>query len=194
MKGCRPLSEVELDRLLKAMSGKYVARLQALFILGVVTGYRISELLSLTINDVWQYGQVSSHISVRRGKMKGKKEGRTVPLNTKVRPYLREWVRQSLAEGRQGTDPLFWSQKNPADAITPRQASREIVAAAKKARLSGTISTHSMRKTFVDRIYPLLNGDIFKIQQAMGHKSPMSTVAYLSFKQSEVDAAILADD
>jgi integrase len=51
---------------------------------------------------------------------------------------------------------------------------------------------HAMRKTFANRVYHQLNHDLVKTQRAMGHKNINSTVAYLSFVEAEIDAAILA--
>ena len=52
MKGCRPLDKNELSRLKTAFTGRMAVRNKALFFLGVNTGFRISELLSLRLRDV----------------------------------------------------------------------------------------------------------------------------------------------
>lgn len=53
MPGCRDLSESEIRAVLKAIAtGKYGAMWSALFMLGCQTGYRVSELLSLTWGQV----------------------------------------------------------------------------------------------------------------------------------------------
>ena len=49
-----------------------------------------------------------------------------------------------------------------------------------------------MRKTFADRVYEKLNHDLVKTQRALGHRNINSTVSYLSFREEEIDAAILA--
>jgi integrase len=54
------------------------------------------------------------------------------------------------------------------------------------------VGTHGMRKTFANRVYRQLHHDLVKTQRAMGHKNINSTVAYLSFVEDEIDAAILA--
>jgi excisionase family DNA binding protein len=58
--------------------------------------------------------------------------------------------------------------------------------------LTGKIATHSMRKTFADRVYEKLGRDIFRTQKALGHRNINSTVQYLSFKEADIDAAVLA--
>jgi integrase len=58
MKGCRPLSEAEVTLLRQSFGGRYARRDQALFLVGVKSGFRISELLSLRVGDVWRGQQV----------------------------------------------------------------------------------------------------------------------------------------
>ena len=54
MKGTRPLDNTEIRRVSACFDSTYEARNRGLFLLGVSTGGRISELLSLRIGDVWQ--------------------------------------------------------------------------------------------------------------------------------------------
>ena len=72
------------------------------------------------------------------------------------------------------------------------QAHRVLKAAAQANELQGKIASHSMRKTFAEKVYNNLEGDLPKLQKALGHASVNSTVAYLSFKQEDVDDAILS--
>ena len=62
MKGCRPLTTQEIIEVSEQFSSKYKVRNRALFILGISTGGRIAELLSLKIDDVWQGGQPVSDL------------------------------------------------------------------------------------------------------------------------------------
>ena len=54
MKGTRPLDNNEIRLVSACFTGTFATRNRVLFLLGVSTGGRISELLSLTIADVWQ--------------------------------------------------------------------------------------------------------------------------------------------
>ena len=54
MKGTRPLDNQEIVLVSACFDGTFKARNRGLFMLGVSTGGRISELLSLTIGDVYQ--------------------------------------------------------------------------------------------------------------------------------------------
>ncbi len=60
-----------------------------------------------------------------------------------------------------------------------------------EAGVSGMAGTHCMRKTFANNVHKALGGDLFRPAQAMRHSSPMTTLRYLSFKQEEIDRAIL---
>ncbi len=64
MRGCRPLTEAEVSLVLKSFGGTYGKRNKALFIVGHRTGFRISELLSLTVGDVLQHGKIVDHLTV----------------------------------------------------------------------------------------------------------------------------------
>ena len=57
MKGTRPLDNKEIRLVSACFDGTFEARNRGLFMLGVSTGGRISELLSLTIGDVYQNGK-----------------------------------------------------------------------------------------------------------------------------------------
>ncbi len=54
MKGTSPLDNSEIRLVSACFTGTFATRNRGLFMLGVSTGGRISELLSLQIGDVWQ--------------------------------------------------------------------------------------------------------------------------------------------
>ena len=59
MKGTRPLDNNEIRQVSACFTGTFATRNRGLFMLGVSTGGRISELLSLTIGDVYQNSNLS---------------------------------------------------------------------------------------------------------------------------------------
>ncbi|BAP56526.1 hypothetical protein THII_2229 [Thioploca ingrica] len=68
---------------------------QALLTLGFQTGFRISELLSLTVGEVADsYGQVKSVLTVAKSRMKGKQFSRTVKLNSDTQRVLSKLVKK----------------------------------------------------------------------------------------------------
>ncbi len=189
MKGCRPLSDPEVAAVLNALNtGPFKLRNRALFLLGLRSGFRISELLSLTLGDVYRNGTFVNHVSVERSRMKGKLEGRTVALHPEAKEAIRIWV-ESKFHGSPVTTPLFLSRKgNPMDR---RSAWALLKKAFAVCGLSGKLSCHTMRKTFAKRIHELGGRDLMKTQKALGHRSPASTVSYLSVDQEEIDDLIL---
>lgn len=72
MIGSRPLTSEEVASVLKTFSGSYAACDRALFILGLKSGFRISEMLSLKVQDVWKDCKVAEVVSVVRKRMKGR--------------------------------------------------------------------------------------------------------------------------
>ena len=186
MNGMRPLTDDEVTRIAAGFTSK---RDRALFFLGIRTGFRISELLSLKGGDVVQGGKIPHWVSPARRNMKGKIEGRTIPLHEEARAALEMWVTELNAAGATATFPLFLSRKG--GAITRTQAWKVLTTAYSRAGVFGRLGTHGLRKTFASRVYERLGRDLIKTQRALGHKAITSTVAYLSFAESDVDAAII---
>jgi integrase len=56
----------------------------------------------------------------------------------------------------------------------------------------GKLGTHCMRKTFANKVYEKLDGRLEKVQQALEHRNINSTAQYLSFREEDIDKAILA--
>ena len=178
MKGSRPLTDQEIKEVLNNLE---TPRNQCLFVVGLRTGFRISELLSLTVGDCIQWGKVKDAITVQRKSMKGKISGRTVVLHKQAWMALTEVI-STMDNGNDSNAKLF--------PFTRQQAHRIIKAAVDKAKLEGKITTHSMRKSYASRMHEKLGRDILKTQKAMGHANIQSTVQYLSFNQEEIDNAI----
>lgn len=186
MKGCKALSDDEIQAIQAKLKNP---RDLALFALGLKSGFRISELLSIKVSDVYQFGAVVKEVSVARCYMKKKVEGRTVPLHNVAREALQVLIE---TENLEPYHFLFKSQKHANKAISASQAWRIIVGAAREAQITGKIGTHCLRKSFGMRVYQKLGKDLLRTQAAMGHRSISSTVAYLSFAQQEVTDAILS--
>lgn len=194
----RDLKDPELTLILDNMLS---LRDRALFIVGVKTGFRISELLSLRYEDVVHNGTIRDSITVRRCNMKGHRQSRTVVLHQDAKEALRAYLQigtqivvcvSPAAEILKGGSVKKWQPKDKIFQMTRQHAHRIISGAAEKAGLSGTISTHSMRKTFGMNVYIRTQRNVVAAQKALGHSSLASTSHYLSIGQDEVDAAILA--
>jgi len=105
MKGTRPLTTKEIIAVNKQFTGKFEVRNRSLFMLGVSVGGRISELLALTIGDVWQNRQPITDLLFERRIVKGGEVSRTIPVNSDGRKAVSElitWHRERYGK----IDPL----------------------------------------------------------------------------------------
>jgi integrase len=188
MIGCRPLSQLEVSLILAELKS---TRDKTLFTLGLYTGFRIQEMLSLKVSDVYKNDTVLDRVTVQRKNMKGKRTSRTVLLHPSVKVLIASLVNETRLSSE---NYLFLSAKGLNQAITREQAWKILKKAVEKTGLQGKIALHSTRKTFAGKIYDKLGKNIFKTAKALGHKNPMSTVSYLSFRNEEIDEAILTID
>jgi len=193
MRGCRPLNDEEVYDVSRSFWGEHARRDRALFLLGVKSGFRISELLSLRLRDVVQAGRLVERVTVERRNMKKKLEGRTVLLHPEARAALAAWL-DELGKFWEltGDTFIFQSRKGGNRSITRVQAYRILHEACDSCEMTGKLGTHSMRKTFANKVYDALDNDLVKTQRALGHRNVNSTVQYLSFREEEIDEAILS--
>ena len=199
MPGCRPFTDAEVPRLLRAVVGPFVLRDRAFLVVGLYTGFRASELLSLRVRDVVADGRFLDAIEVKRRHLKGgsgahkrQVESRSVPMHAKVKRALTPWLREMRSRGwMRRDDYLFQSRASGNVAMSIQSAWRLVKCAAAGAGLTGHIGTHSMRKTFAARAQEMLRGDVFKLQKLLGHTDPKTTTNYMSFDRKELDAVVL---
>ena len=179
MRGCRPLTNFEIQRLFDLLSAPAWHRERALILLGIRSGLRLTSLVSLRVGDVAIAGEVQGRIRVRRGTVKGRRAGFDMPLH----PQANHAPTAFLFPGRRLETRLS------------RTAGwRVIKAAFAAAGIFGApteIGTHTLRNTFARLIYTALDHDLVRTSYAMRHASVSTTVEYLSFREEEVDAAIL---
>lgn len=181
----RPLDASEIGRVLDALDG---LREKCFFTLGLLTGFRVAELCSIRVKDVWQFGMVRTSVTVAKGKMKGKGKGRTVALGIDAQRAIFELV---VGSGLKEMDYLFKSRQGKNKPITPQMARLILKTAYNAAGIEGNVATHSMRKTFAHNIFEASGRDLVKTQKGLGHKSIDSTVKYLSVEQGQVDELVV---
>ena len=182
MKGTRPLDNTEIQRVSICFTGTYEVRNRGLFMLGVSTGGRISELLSLTIGDVYQNQQPISDLLFDKSIVKGGEVSRvSVPVNRDGRQAIADliaWHRERYRTSR-AYRPLFPSRNQRGSIAMNRQTAHEMLKKAfTAAGLNGKLATHSLRKSFAQRLYEE-SSDIYLVQELLGHKSVATTQKYL---------------
>jgi len=192
MKGCRPLDTNEILKISEQFSGTFEIRNRSLFMLGVSVGGRISELLALRIDDVWQNNQPVSDLLFQKDIVKGKETARMIPINADGRQAITELIQWhvKLYGDLEKKRTLFPSRKF-GTALSRSQAHRILEKAFQQAGLNGKLATHSLRKTFAQRIYDA-SSDIFLVQELLGHKSVETTKQYLGVSYAKMQRATTA--
>lgn len=195
MRGCRPLSDEEIARCLDALAGTlFPLRNRAFLQVGLRTGFRVSELLSIRVRDVYRGGVVLEQVTVGKKCMKGKKDPRTIELHRLAREAIAAWVSELAAKGV--TDPdtfLFLSRQGENAPMNRRTAWKMLKKAYAVCGLTGKLATHTMRKTFAKKIYSKTGKDIMAVKEALGQRRITSTQNYLDFEKEELKKAILDD-
>ena len=172
----KALSIAEIDDLLsaaKAPSNPDAIRESAILELLYGTGARISEIVSLNIQDVMKIdgGEVSSlRLTGKGGKT------RVVPIGS----YARESLDQYLVRVRPGLvskdrEALFLNDRG---GRLSRQSMWNIVSeTARRANISVPVSPHSLRHSYATH---LLDGgaDVRVVQELLGHSSVTTTQIY----------------
>ncbi len=181
------LTEPEVDALLDGCdqitwTGR---RDHAMFTLTIQTGLRISELISLTCQDVTLGSGANVH-TVGKGRKK-----RRTPLTPPTRTMLKTWLQE-----RAGTpeDPLFpttTGKRLSRDAIEHRLTHHLATAAARCPSIkSKHITMHTLRHTAAMRLL-LAGNDITVIALWLGHEQITTTQIYLhadmTHKQQAID-------
>ena len=193
MKGTRPLNNNEIRRVSACFTGTFESRNRGLFMLGVSTGGRISELLSLTIGDVYQNRAAVTDLLYNRSIVKGGEVSRAVPVNRDGREAIADLITWHRKRYRtiSANRPLFPSRNgrgNP-QRMSRRTAHDVLKTAFEGAGLNGHLATHSLRKSFAQRLYER-TGDIFAVQEMLGHKNVATTQKYLGVNYASVRDAL----
>ena len=162
------------------------ARNELLIVLGLNTALRISDILSLTWNDVYSFenNAYRNHIIIteqKTGKMS------QIYLNSNVTNNLKKYKEYLNSKNKTiETDTYLFNHSNKNETITRIQAFRIIKEAADYNHISGVISCHSLRKTFgyhawKQGVAPALLVTVFN------HSSFDITKRYLGIEQDDKD-------
>lgn len=145
-----------------------------LFLIGINTGLRISDLLPLQVGNV----KYQTHICIVEQKTGKEKRAR---INQNLRRQIDEYI-----EGMHEDDYLFPSRKG--GHIGRIQAYRKFNEAAAVIGLQ-EVGTHTMRKTFGYHHYRMYR-DVAVLQRIFNHSSPSQTLRYIGIDQDEMDQTL----
>lgn len=166
-------------------------RNHTMIVLGLNTAFRISDLLSLQWNDVWDDNgnQFHKHICIEEHKT-GKI--RVVPINAAAKQALTKYRR--VCKQTAPSDYLFPSAKNKTQPVSRYQAYRIITSAATYCGLDKQhISCHSLRKTFGYHAWKQGTPPVM-LMELYNHSSYGITKRYLGIEQDEKDSVYMKID
>ncbi|EPY6492391.1 tyrosine-type recombinase/integrase [Clostridium sporogenes] len=188
----KPILESHYERFkyrLEEISGEWAERNLTLFLLDIATGYRIQDVVDLTVAEIntaiengyfeiqekKQYNAWKTHIK------KNPKSKRKAPEKRKhdIVPQL-ETVLTKYIKGKKKSEYAFPSQKGNGSMHISAKAYSDIlkkVAEDKEINLKN-ITGHSLRKTYARRLYEATN-DLEYVRIALGHLSIEVTKKYL---------------
>ncbi len=147
-------------------------RNRVLFILGINSGLRVSDILSLNVGDV----RCKTHIEIcerKTGKLK------RFPINKRLENELKKYIRN-----KPDSQPLFSSRKHIR--LDRSQVYRILNETCEAVGVDANIGTHSMRKTFGYHHYKQFR-DVAMLQKIFNHSSPDITLRYIGIDQDEID-------
>lgn len=158
-----------------------------LFVIGITTGYRSQDLVSLRIRDI-QKAIKEREFSIiekkkdRNARARGYKKKiapRIVPVQKALYPILRNYIRE-----KKSYEYAFKSRKGN-KYISVDSYGRILREAGQYFGLNH-ISAHTPRKIYACNIYEE-TGDLEKVKMALGHTSSITTAKYLGIDRNILD-------
>lgn len=177
MEFVQPIRDIEIIEKIKFKLQKSSYRDYLLFMTGINTGLRISDLLSLKVNDV----KNKTHIVIQEKK---NKKAKRFPITNTLRPLFDKYI-EDMEENRY----LFESRNSYNIPLSRSQAYRIINKAAKEAGVQDKIGTHTLRKTFGYHHYQQ-NKDVAILQTLFNHSAPSVTLKYIGINDDIIDRSL----
>ena len=186
MEFVQPIRDLKQIETIKKLLKQQNMRDYCLFVLGINSGMRISDLLKLRISDVSEKGKFKDRIRLREKKTNKFKD---FPISDNAKRAIKEYLKtRTIVEN----EPLFISRKNKG--FLMRQRAYWILnEAARSIGIKEKIGTHTLRKTF--GYHAFKNGyDIEIIQKLFNHSSPSVTLRYIGITQDNLDDVYMSLD
>jgi integrase len=177
MEFVNPIRDIESINAIKGVLRKQSQRDLLLFVFGINTGIRVSDLLSLKIVDVWDGEKIREFLYITDEKSGLTKAHFLSPaIQVELEKYLSSYEFNE-------NDYLFKSKKNN-QPITRQQAYRIIHKAAEVVGIEEKIGMHTLRKTFGYHAYRK-GIAISIIMDIYHHQSPSETLRYIGINKHE---------
>lgn len=151
-------------------------KLYIMYLMGIYSGLRISDILSLKIRDV----KGKSEVKIREKKT-GKEK--IFPINSELSEVIKDYCKD-----KKPWEYLIPNQRQPSKAISREYAYRIIKEAGMKFGLEH-LGTHTMRKTFGYHFY-LQTKDIVLLMKILNHNDQSKTLRYIGIEQTTINEAM----
>ena len=159
-------------------------RNRLLFILGINTGLRVQDLLSLKVGDIKQ-SQVGDRVVLREKKTQ--KEN-VFMVNKDIKDALDDYLKTVDAKDEHF---LFKSRKGSNYAITTYAVTMYVQQWCDAIHLPGNYGAHSLRKTWCYHQRKTYGTSWEVIAKRLNHSSPSITRRYIGVKEEEVEEILM---
>lgn len=156
-----------------------------IFLLGVTTGYRAGDLVSLQVRDIKQAIKYKEFV-IEEGKKfnnpnvrERNRKARVVELIPSMEKILKEYIKDM-----KDYEYVFKSRKSKYPHIQVQAVSNALKEAGEYFGLYN-ISAHSMRKTYAYKIYIESGKDTAAVKELLGHRSIEETKEYLGLDREQ---------
>lgn len=169
----QPIRELEKIEEIKLFLKKKSYRDYFLFLMGVNTGLRISDLLKLKVSDV----RFKTHIVLKESKTGKQKKFPLFTLSQDINDYIKDMADE---------DYLFPSRLNSGKKSLSRYRAWSILNEAGEKVGLDEIGTHTLRKTFGFHFYTKTK-DVALLMELFNHSSQSVTLRYIGINQDVID-------
>lgn len=186
-------SRIKVDPIRQEKDIKLIKRLLAdnrrnfaIFVLGINTNLRASDLLRITVGQV-RHLNPGDHFDIRE-----RKTGKLMSITINKSVY--EAVQKLLQDGGTVEDsaPLFRSRKGGNELCVPYLNSL-VKSWCREINLKGNFGSHTLRKTFGYIHRTVFHTDIPTLMQIFNHSTQKQTLAYLGIQPSDIHEAYLKE-
>lgn len=151
-----------------------------MLMIGISSALRISDILKLKVEDIWEKKWPKEFIVLHEKKTgKYKRFPVTPNLEKAIKEYMKEYQPEM-------EEYLFKSRKGENSPISRQQASLILSEAGQWVGIKDPISSHSLRKTWGYHAYKS-GVSLALIMEALNHSSIAMTRRYLGITQEDLD-------
>ncbi|OPJ63702.1 tyrosine-type recombinase/integrase [Clostridium chromiireducens] len=181
MNSVEPIRDIQIVYDIQDYLKEKNVRDYVMFLFGVNTGLRISDILKLRTRDIRDSkGNIKSHIELTEKKTGKDKK---LKINSDIKPILKDYLKN-----KKEYEYIIKSPKGTNNPLSRQQAYRIL---SEVGELFGVddMGCHTLRKTLGYHYYKKTN-DIAGLMKLYNHSSPVITLGYIGMDQDKKDLMI----